>query len=86
MNTLTLPSEEIKFCRGETKFCRGQKMASGLQVATNTLATPYCATLRFIINGGGLRGFSKNDKRGDQNKRGVGTKYKRKETKIELSL
>ena len=50
-------------------------------------------TLRFIINGGvkingggGLQGYWKINKRGVKISGGVGTKYKRKETKIGLSL
>ena len=50
-------------------------------------------TLRFIINGGvkinggGVKNFEKLINRGGRNKQGgVRTKYKRKETKIELSL
>ena len=36
--------------------------------------------------GGGFKDFEKLINGGGQNKRGVGTKYKRKETKIGLSL
>ena len=49
-------------------------------------------TFRFIINGGGqnkrggFKDFEKLINGGGQNKRGKGTKYKRKETKIGLSL
>ena len=53
----------------------------------------YGAYFRFIINGGGgqnkrgaFKDFEKLINGGGQNKRGVGIKYKRKETKIGLSL
>ena len=53
----------------------------------------YRFTLKFIINGGGgvkinggLQGFGKINEWGVKISGGVGTKYKRKETKIGLSL
>ena len=43
-------------------------------------------TLRFIINGGGFKNFEKLINGGVKIGGRVGTKYKRKETKIRLSL